>query len=121
MPLSLAKIQAPRPVALDVAWYGEKITVTYDESRYTADYADALPQRLQDAKTGRGAWGELLSLVTDWDILDEQGEHLPVSAEVIGALPTGLLATIHSAVMDDLNPNSKRAGASGAGSSRKAK
>lgn len=121
MSVTLAKIQAPRAVALEVTWYGEKITVRYDESRYTADYADALPGRLQEAKTGRGAWVELLSPVTDWDILDDQGQHLPVTAEVIGVLPTGLLAAMHSAIMDDLLPNRRRAQPSAAGSFQAAK
>ena len=48
-------------------------------------------------------------LIASWDILDENGQALPVTVEIMQALPLQFVYAMFNAVMKTNNPNAKSA------------
>ncbi len=53
-------------------------------------------------------------ILVRWDVLDEQGQEIPPTAEAMRQhrLPTPFLRAVQEALLDDANPNSLRKGRS---------
>lgn len=120
MPIRLSDLRAnKRTVAVE--YDGETLNVEYRPQAVNPEYQDWLKNLGQrEAKTSEAElWEKILAVVSGWDLLDDDGQPLPVSREFIAMLPTDLLMAITWAIQEDAGPNRRSAGSSGAGSRRK--
>lgn len=101
MPISIAQLQkATRRI--EVEYDGQTVGVTYCPGTLTPAYIAGLE--------GRRLEEQVVELVTAWEITDDTGKDLPVSAELAAGLPLPFLAAITEAINGDLRPNGRRAG-----------
>lgn len=78
------------------------IQITYDPSKITMASQD-IPD---DGKTLHDYWQEKLQeYVTSWDIQDEDGKNLAVTAEGIAKLEVAMVQFMLSGIQDDARPN----------------
>lgn len=90
-----------------VSYEGETVAVDYLPGRVTM----AVQARMDAAQSMSAGTAnqELTSVLTEilagWDILDEDGERLPVTADLVRQLPVTFLAALTMAIFEDLRPN----------------
>jgi len=52
----------------------------------------------------------ICNLVSEWDVLDENGIPLPVNAAWVSQMPLAFLSALFSAAVENMRPNDKSAG-----------
>ena len=100
MPISVSELQK-NVRTLTVDYDGETVTISYRPGVITPATSDEFNKQ--------AAVEQLESLLVSWDLLDEKEKTLPVSKELLDALPARFLAHLMSAIMGDMRPNVKRA------------
>ena len=102
---------------------GETCTVEYRPAAFTAKMQISVmgmsllgKEGGDDAEKARhiletlGDYTEALTqLIAAWDILDDEGKALPVTVEIMQALPLQFVYAMFNAVMKSNNPNAKSA------------
>lgn len=85
---------ASRTVSVSVD--GGSIAVRYRPNVYTAGFLSELADKSVSEA--------LCSLLTGWDLTDDDGEEIPITPAVLADLPLPLLQAIWRAVQEDLLP-----------------
>lgn len=99
MPIGLAELQS-NTRTLSVDYDGETVTIVYRPGVLTPATSDEF---------GKQATVEQLeTMLVSWDVLDEKGKALPVSRELLDALPARFLAHLSGAILGDMRPNARR-------------
>jgi hypothetical protein len=97
----------------------DTVRFTYAEGKLTANAEAAI---LGAAKDGQGylqAMTDVLAdLVTEWDVLDEEGEPLPVTKAVLREIGVEFVSTMWAAVFQGTVPSGEASSPSGNGSLR---
>jgi len=94
----------------------ESLTITYQPSGITPDTEDKLREYAADQRGGAMLVALLVDCLVEWDLLDDRGKPLPITADSLRKLPTIFLAQVAQAITEDMRPNLPSAGTSGAGS-----
>jgi len=100
MPISLRAL-LDDVASVDVPTPAGTLRVTYRPGRITL----ALALRLQEGAADIPA--SLAELIAGWDLLGEDGQPLPVTAETIRALPLTLIQAILKTILDDWSLKAK--------------
>lgn len=121
MPISMHQLQADtRTIEIPVGDDGDVLTITYRPSAFNYD----LEKRENQLRSEGAFMGvmvvSLAALITAWDVV-EDGEPLPVSADVLSRFGLPVLQAIRDAILADLLPNLRTVGTSGGSSRRTAK
>lgn len=112
MPIVAAKLQeSTRPV--EVPFNGETLTVVYRLGQINADF---FRWYIAHAAEDGSLHETILRLVANWDLLGDDDQPLPVTAEVVAPLPSVFLRVIKDAIFEDAQPGKLRASISSAGS-----
>lgn len=85
---------------------GEDLEVTYRASEFTAKMATS-------DELGDGPVELLVRLLVTWDVLDEQGDRLEPTADVLRSLPIRFLNYVVAAIAEDSAPDPPKRGTSG--------
>lgn len=104
MPIKLADLtKATRTVVAD--YDGLTVNITYAPGKLTP----AVEARLNDAnennRPASGVADELANIITGWDILGDDGEPVPITAELLHEFPTRFLLACVQAIGSDARPN----------------
>ncbi|HOG46290.1 MAG TPA: hypothetical protein PLJ35_15695 [Anaerolineae bacterium] len=107
----LSKLGARRTVP--VVYDGESIDVTFRPAGVNADWQEHLQGLKKDDQTG---YLELLAeVLVAWDILDDDGQQLAPTVELMRRFPTDLLYEVAWAIFESLAPKRKSGERSAAG------
>ena len=106
-----------RTATVTIEWFDETAEVTGYPGRITGDLMDALTNAdtVADAEQA-GVYSELTSVIQSWDIVDDHGQQLEVTAENAKLLPVSLLGDMLEAIQQAPRAEGKR---SASGSRRK--
>jgi len=109
MPITLGKLVAGKRRTVAVEFDGEIINITYTTGKLTP----AVEARLNDAnennRPASGVADELANIITGWDILGDDGEPVPITAELLHEFPTRFLLACVQAIGADNHPNATSA------------
>lgn len=99
MPVSLIRLYRAKIGSVSIPWGEDTVTVTYKPLAMTPAMVDAL---IAKNITDRGFLEAFaLGIVDGWDILGEDGQPCPITAEFLRELPGEFLKAIYDAIMDD--------------------
>lgn len=104
MPISLAALTADRRT-VKVPFGDDTLSLTY---RPSAVNAKQEARELEEREKGQHLMAQARSLaeiVESWDVTDDKGTPLPVSAEVLAGLGLDVTSKLTRAILDDLLPN----------------
>lgn len=119
MPIRASALTADRR-SLKVAFGDDALSLTYKPSAVNAVQE---ARELEEREKGQHLMAQARSLaeiITGWDLVDDDGAPLPVSAEIIAPLGLDFTAKVTRAILDDLLPNRQTATVSRNGSSAQA-
>lgn len=99
MPIRLADLRKEtRPITFEFA--GEPVTVSYSPGAFTPELEDEA--NLAEANHQLRAMAQMLSkILVAWDVMGDDGQALPVTLELLRAMPAQFLAAILKGIMDD--------------------
>ena len=116
MPIEIGHLVSKRK-PLKIEWAGETVNIVY------RPYSLSIGQEIRDALTGDDRHyliEEMRRLLVEWDIT-EDGQPVPIDEESLERLPLEFLNAVSRAILDEMYPNRKSAGSTGAGSQPKGK
>lgn len=88
---------------IDVDFEGHVIEVSYEPSKYTAHVEDRLQQANESGRPTVGMVRVLAGMLTGWEILDDDGDVLPIEEDVIGRqVPGQVIDAIANAIIEDM-------------------
>jgi hypothetical protein len=102
MPINLSDLKKDeRTCTVD---FGEESgEVTYRPSAYTPETEDAYQREIEKRRPSGGAADLVSRLVISWDVIDDHGEQVPVSLEILRGMPSEFLFSVIAAIIKDLN------------------
>lgn len=115
MPIRLSSLSTDRRT-LKVPFGDDTLTLTYKPSAINAVQE---AREIADKAAGKVVLSQARSLVESllsWDLLDDDGEPLPLNEEIMGGLGLDVTNKLYSALIDDLLPN-RRTGSTSPSSS----
>lgn len=115
MPIRVSALTADRRT-LKVAFGDDALSITYKPSAVNAVQE---ARELEEREKGQHLMAQARSLaeiVTSWDLQDDDGKPLPVTADVIAPIGLDFTAKLTRAILDDLLPNRQTAADSRNGS-----
>ncbi|MBI4496315.1 MAG: hypothetical protein HY689_00215 [Chloroflexi bacterium] len=110
--ISQLKTGATRTISIPVG--GDTLTVTYLPETITPAMEDRMHAMAEDQRGAAILVEFVISCVTAWDLLGDDGEMLPIIREAMAPLPVSFLADVVRAIGQDIRPSSVSAGRSGA-------
>lgn len=116
MPIRVSALTADRRT-VKVSFGDDALTLTY---RPSAVNAVQEARELEDREKGQHLMAQARSLaeiVVSWDLQDDDGQPLPVSADVLAPLGLDFTSKVTRAILDDLLPNRTPPATSSNGSS----
>jgi uncharacterized protein YccT (UPF0319 family) len=115
VPVRLSALTADRRT-IKVSFGDDTLTLTYKPSAINAVQE---ARELEDREKGHHLMSQARSLaeiIASWDLQDDDGQPVPVEAEVLGQLGLDVTSALTRAILDDLLPNRTTAPASRNGS-----
>jgi hypothetical protein len=100
MGLKLSQIGSNR-VPVEVEFEGGTLTVQFNPRKLTTPFLDRL------GEVGEEEWYGEDGVIVGWDLLDDQGEVIPLTPEGLAEVPMFVRRAITSAVLGAPVPNGK--------------
>lgn len=94
----------------------EALTITYRPGGITPATEGRLREYSDDQRGGAALVALLADCLVEWDLLDDEGQPLPLDTKTLSQLPVIFLGHLAQAITEDMRPNLPSAGNSGAGS-----
>lgn len=118
MPITLADIAVDRR-ELSIPIGDGVLNIVYNLAGLTPQVEAQFRRAAQEQQNGEALVAFLTPLLLSWDLLGEDGQPLPVTAEILQTLPLAFLARLVEAIGADIAPNPTSVAASAGGSRRK--
>jgi hypothetical protein len=118
MPISLSELQKDRKT-VTVSVGEETAEVVYRPSAYTPEVEDEFRLALDGGRPSDALARWLASMVTAWELVDENGEQVPPTYEEMRTLPSEFLSLVVTAISEAGRPDKEARKNSGGGSLRK--
>lgn len=106
MPISQANLKNNKRTVTG-EYYGETFTVTYKPSEYTLAVQSGIDNPDTDETSNEKLINLLTNMLTAWDVLDEKGDPLPITPEILADLPVALLGAIQMCCREDMTPKAR--------------
>ena len=106
-------IKQPKPVDLAFDVGGEMIAIVFDKNAMTPNWAQRISQGAANEDMLSVTKG-LAEIIISWDLVDEQEQPVPPSAEVLGDLPFDFLIKLQERIAEASVPSSEEGNASSA-------
>lgn len=86
----------------EMVFDGETAKITYRPSGYTPTTEDALQKGLETQRPSVGVASLLSELLLEWEVMDDDGQALPINLETLQRLPAGFLYSVMNAIIEDM-------------------
>lgn len=101
MAVSLSDLKRKkRELVLEVG--EDDLNIVYDPSSITPASQDAFFQLIEKYRYGRALASILADRLVSWDLMDEEGNVIPITEEALSEVPVDVLEFIHESIIDDL-------------------
>lgn len=107
MSISFTQMKAKTKDA-QIDWEGEKVDFAYHPAAFSVEVAQHVQERAQEGDLG-GVAVVMVNLLDWWDVLDDEGNRLAVTEELVRQMPLGFLMSMLNAVGADMAPPTRRA------------
>jgi hypothetical protein len=97
---------------INVTFFQDNFTVTYRPGELTPQNTSAIQERIESGEAENVLIEMLATSLVSWEVVDENGEPLPVRRDTLAQMPGPLLLAIAEAIEEDARPKSKSAGRS---------
>lgn len=87
-------------------WDGERVDFAYKPNEFTMELADEIAVQAEQENLSMVA-AMLAPIVVWWDVLDDEDERIPATAENMRRFPLNFLLRIMEAITKDQDPESK--------------
>ncbi len=96
-----------KTIKVDIPGMRGKLDVTYNPGRITPKFWEKLNSRTRegDFSFSESKVMQIVEFVTDWSIVDDEDDPLPVDQETVRTLPTQVLDLILDGIQKDLYPD----------------
>jgi hypothetical protein len=84
---------------------GDVVNTIYRPGGITPEIEDKLQEYVGSQRGGAMLVTLLAGCLVEWDLLDDRGKALPVTAETLRRLPIAFLAQVARAITEDMRPN----------------
>ncbi len=101
MPISLNHLRNDKR-NITASYFGDTVDISYKPSELTPTVEDEIRENDQGTVVKI-----FCKLITKWDVVDENGEELPVTPEVVGDMPSAFLNALIFACRDDMIPKAR--------------
>ena len=115
MPIALSALTRDRRT-ITVQFDSESLTLTYRPSSVNAVQEARELEERAEGKHLLAQARSLAEIVQSWDVVDEQGQEVAPTEDVIATLGLDVIARLTRAILDDLLPNRTTAAVSRNGS-----
>lgn len=106
MAMKLTEVRA-KTKTVTVTWDDETVDVCYAPNRFTPEVMEAVAEA--ETQQNLSIMGAMLEpLLEWWDVLDDNENRIPTSAENIAKMPLPFLMRVLSVVQEDQNPPASR-------------
>jgi hypothetical protein len=119
MPITLTALRNDRRETA-VEYEGESAQIVYRPSAYTPETEDGLRGAVESGRPARGLATVLSQVLLEWEVVDDDGNLLPVTLELMMQMPNAFLVAISNAVSKDMGVASEDRKNSGGGSLKRA-
>ena len=118
MPIKLADL-TKRTKTVSVRFEGadDALSVTYRPRLLTPALQATFQEAAREGRHSEMLVDSMVALVTDWDLLGDDGKPIPLTSEALLGVPIEVLALVTEALGRDLVPDPLPNGGSDAGSS----
>lgn len=87
-------------------WDGETVAFAYKPNEFTMEVADSISEAAE--REDLSSVSAMLSPILEWwDVLDDNDERIPPSAESMRAFPLNFLMRIMGKITEDQNPETE--------------
>ena len=93
----LSSLTRQHPVSASFGYEDESVTIVFDRNKITAAWARSVREALERDETNPAAQS-LVEIMISWDVVDDAGNVLPPSVEVLDSLPIGALMRLQEAI-----------------------
>ena len=118
MPIQIADLMRDERTCT-VEYQGESAKVTYRPGAYTPIVEDAFQTAIETNRPSRGVAEMLAGLLVGWEVLDDDGNEIPVTVKFLVAVSSSFLFAVINAITSDMNA-AKEDRKNSAGGSRRA-
>lgn len=84
-------------------WDGEEVAFAYKPNEFTMEMADDIAAKAEAEDLG-GVAAMLAPIVVWWDVLDDDDQRIPPTAENMRRFPLNFLTKIMGAITEDADP-----------------
>jgi hypothetical protein len=113
---SLSNITRADPVTYTAQLGPESVSVTFDAAKMTGRWEREIATAA-DANDGERVSDLLFGVFIDWDVIDDNGQPVPISKEILLDLPGKALASLIEGMRESVLPASEEGNGSGSTSS----
>lgn len=111
--MKISDIKIVKEFTIDFPELGESLKVWANVYAYTPEFEDAA-KKIDENKPSKWLVKWILTMVTDWDLLDESGLPYPLNEKAVSKLSTKFLADLISKLTAEMTVGEKKGGTSAA-------
>lgn len=105
------------PVSISFEYEQETLTVVFDRNKITGSWANGVQRAIASGAVGNEIYAATADLLISWDVVDDNDNTLPPSAEILSQLPIAAFEMLSEAIGKASTPSSEEGNGSSADSS----
>lgn len=110
----LSALTKQLPVSVTFAYEDESLTVIFDRNKITQNWARKVRQAIETESVDEAIYAATLEILIEWDVVDDEGNAIPPSLEILSQLPVAAFQRLSEAIGNASVPSSEEGEASSA-------
>jgi hypothetical protein len=103
----LSALTKQLPVSVTFAYEDESLTVVFDRNKITQNWARKVRQAIETESVDEAVYAATLEILIDWDVVDDEGNKIPPSMEILSQLPLAAFGRLSEAIGNASVPSSE--------------
>jgi len=103
----LSALTKQLPVSVTFAYEDESLTVVFDRNKITQNWARRIRQAIETESVDEAVFAATLEILIDWDVVDDDGNKIPPSMEILSQLPIAAFERLSEAIGNASVPSSE--------------
>lgn len=92
-----SNLTRPHPAEAVFSHEGETVTIIFDRNKITPAWARSVRTALEQDEVNPAAQS-LVDIMVSWDVVDDEGNALQISVDILDQLPVGALMRLQEAI-----------------------